>query len=94
MGAPGPRHGRGETMIRATSCGSFVGTRRHGEQAPDSCRTPGCAKRPAAGRSFCASCCERLDRIRAEFEAESESGEARRRMIRRSTIGLKSGGFD
>ena len=94
MGARGLRGPAGETMIRATSCGSFVGARRRDKRESDRCQSPGCKQEQVTGRRFCAGCCERLDRIRAEFEAESESGEARRRMIRRSTIGLKSGGFD
>jgi hypothetical protein len=75
------------TIHRAHRPGSEEIVRRRA--AGGKCCTPGCKEAVLEGGRFCAPHQEQLDRIRAELDGESESGENRRRWRARTTRGMK-----
>lgn len=62
-----------------------IGTKNRGRRK---CGTPGCHKqaRPGQRLKFCIACAQRLERIRLEFEAETQSRGAYRRSDRRGYL--------
>jgi len=61
---------RGELIRTARRPGAEEVLGRRPQAGGEVCASPGCSEEPAAGRRFCRSHLELLDRVRAELEDE------------------------